>query len=264
MAIITISRGSYFHAKTVAEKLAAKLGYTCLSRDEVIENLGPFHLSEIKLVGDLHDAFSVLDRFPNGKSRFITAMRCALLERFCQDNVVYHGLSGHHFLPGISHVLKVRITADLDDRVQKEAARTGMSAHDARYKLKRDDEERRKWCMYLYGVDIWNPNNYDAVLCIHQISVDEAVELLAMAARLPSFQAGAESRTALEDLALGARIQCALTDYPHAVVNAVEGQVTVTIKAPEEQKAQIGDTITSIVTDIPQVQALDLQIMPYY
>jgi hypothetical protein len=31
-SIITISRGSYTHGKEVAEKLAQKLGYDCVSR----------------------------------------------------------------------------------------------------------------------------------------------------------------------------------------------------------------------------------------
>ena len=37
MAIITISRGSYFRGKEVAEKLAQKLGYACISREILLE-----------------------------------------------------------------------------------------------------------------------------------------------------------------------------------------------------------------------------------
>ena len=69
MPIITISRGSYYHGKSIAEKLAARLGYTCLSRDQVVDHLDTFHLPEIKLVRGLSDAFSVLDRFPHGKKK---------------------------------------------------------------------------------------------------------------------------------------------------------------------------------------------------
>ena len=75
MPIITISRGSYHRGKSVAEKLAEKLGYSCSSRDQILENLDEFHLPEIKMVRGLDDAFSVLDRFAHGKKRFSTAMR---------------------------------------------------------------------------------------------------------------------------------------------------------------------------------------------
>jgi hypothetical protein len=37
MAIITISRGSYYRGREVAEKLAAKLGYECISREILLE-----------------------------------------------------------------------------------------------------------------------------------------------------------------------------------------------------------------------------------
>jgi cytidylate kinase len=62
-----------------------------------------------------------------------------------KDNVVYHGLAGHFFLQDISHVLKVRVIADLEDRVKEELKREGISAEEARYILKKDDDERRKW-----------------------------------------------------------------------------------------------------------------------
>ena len=75
MPIITISRGSYNRAKAVAEKLAQKLGYRCISRDSILTDLGEFHLPEIKLVRGLNDAFSVLERFSNGKERYTTAVR---------------------------------------------------------------------------------------------------------------------------------------------------------------------------------------------
>ena len=37
MAIITISRGSYQKGKEVAEKVARKLGYECISREILLE-----------------------------------------------------------------------------------------------------------------------------------------------------------------------------------------------------------------------------------
>lgn len=45
MAIITISRGSYSRGKEVAEKLASKLNYECVSREIILETcLKPIEL----------------------------------------------------------------------------------------------------------------------------------------------------------------------------------------------------------------------------
>jgi len=56
MAIITISRGSYSRGKEVAEALAAKLDYECVSRDILLETCQEFSIPEIRLVKALHDA----------------------------------------------------------------------------------------------------------------------------------------------------------------------------------------------------------------
>ncbi|MFZ7125499.1 MAG: AAA family ATPase [Desulfobacterales bacterium] len=264
MPIITISRGSYHRAKAVAEKLARKLGYGCLSRDEVIENLGEFQAPEIKLVRNLHDAFSVLERFPNGKERFVSAMRASILQRLLEDNAIYHGLAGHYFIQDISHVLKVRIVSDIDSRISKEVDRTGISLRDARNLLLKDDEERRKWCMVLYGIDIFDPINYHLVIKVDPLTEDDAVDIIADTVARPAFQPTEASRRLLADLALAARVRHALFEYPSASVSAKAGSVLIGVKAPEAQEKIIHSRIESILADIPEVERCDIRIDPYY
>jgi cytidylate kinase len=264
MPIITISRGSYYHGKSVAEKLARKLGYHCTSRDQVLENLEEFHLPEIKLVRGLNDAFSVLDRFPHGKDRFTTAVRSAILQQFLAGNVVYHGLFGHHFVSNISHVLKVRIITDTKSRVADEMARENISEENARYILKKDDEERRKWGMFLYGLDIVAPENYNLVIRIGHLDEDEVVDLIIKAASLPSFQETADSRKALADSALAALVGRALFDFPHASVAARDGHVSISLKVPEDQRDTIHERIGTMVSALKGVQEYTIHFDPYF
>ncbi len=151
MSIVTISRGSYSHGKEVAEKLAQKLGYACISREVILEASEHFDVPEIKLTRAIHDAPSVFDRLTYGRDRYIAYIREALLHHFVRDNVVYHGLAGHFFVQGVCHVLKVRILAGLEDRVTEEVKRQGLSAEEARAIIKKDDEERYRWSYHLYG-----------------------------------------------------------------------------------------------------------------
>lgn len=46
MAIITISRGSYHRGREVAETLAARLGYECVSREILLEASNEFNIPE--------------------------------------------------------------------------------------------------------------------------------------------------------------------------------------------------------------------------
>jgi cytidylate kinase len=264
MPIITISRGSYYHSKSIAEKLSKKLGYSCLSRDQVVENLDTFHLPEIKLVRGLNDAFSVLDRFPHGKKRFKTAIRSAILQHFLTGNVVYHGLVAHHFVSNIPHVLKVRIIADTEKRVTDEMARENISMEKAQYILKKDDEERRKWGMFLYGIDIMDPETYNLIIRIGHLSEDDAVDIIANAVGLQAFHETDESKAALADSAMHALVSGKLFDFPNAVVTAKNGAVAISLKAPEDQQPLIRDRINQMLADIDGMNELTIQFDPYF
>lgn len=228
MPIITISRGSYSRGKEVAEKLAEALGYECISRDILLEASEEFNTPEIKLIRALHDAPTVLERFHFGKERYISYVKSALLQHVRRDNVVYHGLAGHYFLQDIPHVLKVRIIADIDDRVREEMSRENIPAEKARYILKKDDEERRKWGIALHGMDTWDSRLYDLVIHIKALTVEDAVRIICDTVKKETFRTTPESRKLLEDLALAARVQAQLVEkFPRVNVTADNGQVFI-------------------------------------
>ncbi|HMK65083.1 MAG TPA: cytidylate kinase-like family protein [Thermodesulfobacteriota bacterium] len=209
MSVITISRGSYNRGKEVAEKLAQKLGYECISRDILLEASSEYNIPEIKLIRAIHDAPSILQRLTHQKEKYIAFIRAALLKHIQKDNVVYHGLFGHFFLQDIPHVLKVRIVGALEDRVEDEVRREGISAEKAREIITRDDEERRKWALHLYGADSWDATLYDLVIHLKAFSIDDAVELISRARELPGFQTTLESQAAIDSLVEASRLETA-------------------------------------------------------
>jgi cytidylate kinase len=228
MPIITISRGSYSRGKEVAEKLADILGYECISRDILLEASEEFNTPEIKLIRALHDAPTVLERFHYGKERYISYVKSALFQRIKRDDVVYHGLAGHYFLQDIPHILKVRVIADIGDRVREEMKRENISADKALYILKKDDEERRKWGVSLYGMDTWDSQLYDLVIHIKTLTVDDAVRIICDTVEKETFRTTPESRKLLNDLALAAKVQAQLVEkFPRVNVTAEGGHVYI-------------------------------------
>ncbi len=245
MAIITISRGSYSRGKEVAETLARKLGYTCISRDILLDASDEFNIPEIKLIRALHDAPSVLERFRHGKERYVSYLRSALLQYARKDNIVYHGLAGHYFLRGIPHVLKVRIIADMEDRVKEEVKREGISPEKARYILQQDDEERRRWGLQVYGTDTWDSRLYDMVLKIRDLTVEDAVEIIAGVVAKKRFQTTETAVKTVHDLALAARVQATLARIAPRLVVTADG-ATVCIRNTEEVSTLSRETIEEI------------------
>jgi len=257
VSIITISRGSYSRGETIARMLAARLGYECIAREVLLEASKEFNIPEVKLVHAIHDAPSVLDRFTYGKEKYIAFIRAAILKRFLRDNVVYHGLAGHFFVPGIPHVLKVRIIADMEGRVAREMEREGISREEALRTLKKDDNERREWSQHLYGIDTWDPSLYDLVIHIGRITVEDAVQTIMQVVRLPQFQTTPASQSSLEDLALAAEVKALLVALkPDIEVSAHSGIVHIRTKVAEGEDPELIAQIMKIAKGVPEVKEI--------
>ncbi len=262
MSIITISRGSYSRGKEVAEKVAAKLGYDCISRDVVLEAAQRLHVPEVKLIRALHDAPSILDRLIGGKEKYIAEFRNVLLNFLKKDNVIYHGLAGQFFLKGIPHVLKVRILADMEHRVIEEMKRENISEEEARRIIVSDDEERRRWSLYLYGIDTWDPNLYNIVVKIGKLTVDCAVDIISNAVIQPCFQTTPESRQKLNDLVLIAETQMRIDKALIHSVTASDGNLTIELKAAKKKQKELTSMVRNIADSIPGIKNVRVILKP--
>jgi len=254
--IITISRGSYSKGKEIAEKVAEKLGYRCLSRGLVQKEASEqYQIPEVALVRAVHDAPTILDRLGYKKQKYVACYQAVALKHFREDDVVYHGLAGHFLVQGVSHVLKVRILADMADRVRWEMEREHISEDEALRLLARDDEERRRWSQYLYGIDAWDPQSYDMVLHIKKLTVDDAVDLVCHTASFPQFQATDASRRKMDDLVVAASVRAALIDLKPDVEVSCDGGVALvrtTVRLTKE--AALVEEIKRVAGAIPGVR----------
>ncbi len=234
MAIITISRGSYSHGKKIAEKVAQKLGYECVARDILLEASKDFNIPEFKLIQALKDAPSTIDRIMSRKEKYIAFIKAAVLKHCKNDNVVYHGFAGHFFVKEIPHVLKVRIIADLEDRVKLVMERDGISKNEALRFIRKLDEERTKWSQHLYGINTWDPALYDLVIHIKRITIDNAVEIICNNVGLKQFQTTPESQQEMDDLRIASEVKASLIDLKTDIeVSAQKGVIYIKTRAPQ-------------------------------
>ena len=86
-----------------------------------------YNLSESILEQAIHDAPGILKRLKHKEEKYIAFIKSALLNHLKEDNVVYHGLAGHFFVQDVPHALKVRVLADMEDRIQLEIEQTAST-----------------------------------------------------------------------------------------------------------------------------------------
>ena len=205
MSIITISKGSYTHGGKLAERVADKLGFDCISRDILLDISKDFNIPELKLIRAIKDTPSFLDRYTFGREKYIAYIRKAILDYLVKDNIVYHGFAGHFFVKDIPHVLKVRIIADIDERIMYMMKRENVSEAEALRIVEKVDNERQAWSIKLYGIDTWDCRLYDLTINIGKISSDDAVDMICQTVKLKAFQTTAKSQLQIEKIASEAR-----------------------------------------------------------
>ena len=282
MAIITISRGCFSHGKEIAERVAAKLGYECISKEVLLEASHFFNIPEAQLSRSIQEAPGLLDRFSNTRQHFLDCIQAALLEHVIQDNVVYHGHAGHIFLPRIGHVLKVRVMAKMDDRVALVRSQGNLSREKALQLIAEEDRQREEWYHRIYKKDMSSPCFYDRVLHIGHLTIDDACDLICQTVARESFKTTRRSQRSLQDLALSHHVKMALASVCKAEVSAKNGVVRIDVKSqklrhasftrPGMQKrvqSRIRDDllqdITALVSAIPGVKDMVCHIdTPHY
>ncbi len=211
--------------------MAATLGYECVSREAILESSYRFITPGMELFRTAHNHHAAVDSHAYAKEKYRAYVQKVLLDSFLKDNVVYHGFEGHFFVQKISHVLKVRVIADMDDRMSEEMSRKGITASQARKSLEKDDAAHHRWSHYIYGCDSADPALYDIVIPIHAMGVDDAAEIICRAVQRPCFQPTSTSRNAMRMLWLAACIQVSLMEEIPFVKVDVEGKdIVVTIK----------------------------------
>jgi cytidylate kinase len=258
MSIITISRGSHSRGKEIAEKVANKLGYKCIAREVLIDASANYNIPEVKLLKAIADPPSFFERFTGVKEKYITYIQNELLKNFKQDNIVYHGFAGHFFVKDISHVLKVRIIADIKERVKIVMERDKISEKEAYKFLKNVDSQRKRWSKTLYGIDTWNPVLYDMVVNIKNITVDRAVDVICKAVKLKQFQTTPESQKAIENLFMASQVKVALTDVNNETkVYADGGDILVKTTSTLSEKEI--DKIKKAAEKIPGVLSVTIR-----
>jgi cytidylate kinase len=248
MQVICISRGTRSGGRELAEQLARKLDYACLSREE----LNAAATNEGIPVGKLEMAmvrpgiFS--ERLALERDHYLAFTTSYLCDRALEGGLVYHGRTGHFLLPGVSHVLKVRVLADLEYRIKTVMRDLNLDRGKARRYIEEVDEDRRRWVRSVYAVSWEDAANYDVVLNLAQVSMENAATVLMQMAQLPDFQTTPASRRSMEDLRLAAKARTLLarderTHGASVKVRADNGVVNVTYLP---QDAKLAKTIPEV------------------
>jgi cytidylate kinase len=230
MSIITISRGLFSSGQALAERVANMLGYRSMSRELLFEAAARYEIPEAKLTALMETSPEVTPIQPELLRLYRVVMQAAMCEVVQGEKIVYHGHGGQELLPGIQHILKVRLLAPLAYRVARVRELRQMDTASAYLYITRVDDIRARRVQEFFGVDWQDPRRYDLLLNLAGMSLEEAALKVAEWAKRPEFQPTPASEQALQDLTVKARVEAALAVNPETrliVLNILAKQGTV-------------------------------------
>ncbi len=266
MPIITIYQGASGEGQEVAQAVAADLGYRCVGRGVLVaEASRRYRIPEAKLS-------EIVDKGPHWWERLLEDLRpyrIALQATLCElardGKIVYHGHLGHELLPGISHVLKVMLTASIEYRVEQVRMRQGLTEAASRKYIEEVDKARSRRLMEMFGTDWRDATRYDLVLNMGKMRREGAKRMIVEAAKLEEYQPTPASIQMFNDMALAARVHATIFASPQLKGSAVEVRAEdghVYIKGRVDYGLE--DEVRTLVKNIPGVTEVttDLYSVP--
>jgi len=259
MPIITISRGSFAGGSAVARELCQQLGYPCLSREDALSLAArDYGIVEEELRKSLNESLRFWEEVPGKRLAYVKCVTAVLLDQVRDNSLIYHGNVGHLLLSGLDHVLRVRVTADLEYRINAAMAQAGLSRDKALVYIQRVDESRSRWARLLYGVDWTDPTQYHVTLNLGEMSVASAATVIVRMSEIDEFRPSEQGHRQLADLHLGSRVWAALAKNPltrsaSVQVTAHDGEIAITGNV---HSAQAVELIPRIAGDVPGVRSV--------
>jgi cytidylate kinase len=214
MTVIAMTREMGTRGSEVATGVAERLGLSVIHHEivehDIAERSG---MSEGAVHRILEGEASLLERWTLDRKRMSRCTAQEILELAARGNVVIRGWGANHILKSIPQVLCVRIYAPMHFREKILVQRRDLKEPAvARHEIERNDAAHNGTMQRLFGIDWEDPSLYAIVLNTARISVEGCIEQIVRLAESPAFEETEQSRGALNDELILARVHDAIDE----------------------------------------------------
>ncbi len=204
MAIITLTRGSLSATYRLADALCKQNpDCTTVSREEIIKYAEKYGMEETGMAETGYMEVQppqFWDRQAAQRRQYLIYFKASLMDFVVKDNIVYHGHLAQFQLSDVPKILRVRVDASLEFRVQALMSESNYTQAEARKHISEIDSRRKNWAKFLYNVDFNDTLNYDIILNMDKMSVDTMADIIFRAARSSEYTVDEEAKKTIRDV----------------------------------------------------------------
>jgi cytidylate kinase len=225
-----------------------------MDSEQVISAAAIYGVSAEKLRRTLDPASSLSVLHRRRRERHIAFFQAALISSIVAGKVIYAGHEGHMLVGDVSHVVKVRLTDELQARASRQAAQSGISLAHAQGLVEKRDAQRGQWFAEVFGADGTDPSLFDLVVDLSKAGIDGACAQIEETARETRFRPVTYSIKRLRDHDLACRVKARLIRKIRSLeVSAADGCVTIRSKAVSKTNTKKADSVRRMLSDIEGV-----------
>lgn len=258
MAIVTISRGVFSGGKELAECVAERLGYQCISEEVIAEAASRYDTPYLELSRALSADPGILEGMTLQRSHYLAYIASSLANHAKNERLVYHGHAGHLLLKAIPNILRIKVTASIENRVNAAMEDRGLGREQAVQFILASDNARARWERFLYHVDRSDISIYDFVIDIDRLTLTGACDIVCFVAKREEYRETQTSQKLIDDLILAADVRAKIASEAGArddeiQVDALDEIITISGSVPTTDDA---DKIREVARQHPRVKGI--------
>ena len=238
MYFITFSRTMGTNGSEIARRVADQLGYGFYDT-EAIEKVA----REMGFLKDVKEADekvpSLFERvFSHRPEIHLDRLHSVIYELASRGDAVFLGRGSHILLRAFKCALHIRVIASLEKRIQNLEER-GLVRKAAIQAVHRSDHERGAFIKLAFGSDWDNPELYDIVLNMDNLTVDLAVDAVLHIASTEEIKARSiDAMKSLEMMGLAQRAQAALIEAGFGLTSTFTS-TSLSVSVPQAGQIQL-------------------------
>jgi cytidylate kinase len=215
MTVIAMTREIGSLGTEVAARVAKRLGLEIVRSEVAANNVARrLGVAESAVSRYLDGSASLLERWQVDRRKLFHYASEEILSLAQRGNVLIKGWGAATMLRDVPQVINVRVCAPMEFRVRVMMERQGRNdAAAVQKEIERFDAARARTLRAYFNVEQEDARLYHVVLNTELLSVDACVNAVCKLAEAPQFRDTFESRSALANKLLEAKISSALVDH---------------------------------------------------
>lgn len=272
MAIITISRQMGSGSIPIANEIAEQLGYTLVDGEAIMQVAASYGLSAESVEQADEKPPHFVEQMDSQQEIDLHLIELIVLEYALKGNVIIYGRGGQDLLKDIKSVLRVRLIAPFEDRVEHWAEREWMDPDQARLMIRKSDQQRAGFIKYYFDRDWDDPLGYDLTINTQRLSLDMAVKIISESINDQNLLECKQScKKNLTDLILRKRVEIAILtsgdiDAYLLKISAAKGVVTLAgqVHSNREKKRaiELANKVDGVKEVIEQIKVVEFRTTP--